>query len=297
MFSSDALPFEQGVHFSCAKLVHSEWLHGLAWYCRGRCGALSLAVKLAAAQGVYGKCVRVIKAYACLGEMALLELHSSNRRSATAVAAEESHTIVVPKALYDAVLRTKQSAEMRAKFRIFAHIDWLASLPEADRKNVGYAMGLALWPQGAVIATRGSEFQGVMLLQRGSVAILRGKGALGCDDGSGKGSAAGCVVRCASSEMEVVGRRWAGEMFGEQALLHGGLHPHTIIAETPAEVFCLSLSVRPSTHAGRVLAALSHPALAVVIRGNSRLVYPTCLLATRETKPGMRHRCVHVGSA
>eukprot|EP00892_Ulva_mutabilis_P003631 jgi/Ulvmu1/163/UM001_0167.1 len=212
-------------------------------------------------QDLYGKCVRVVTAYACLGEMALMELHATNRRAASAIATEESHTIVVPKALYDAVLRTKHSAEMRAKFRIFAHIDWLAALPDVDKKNVGYAMELKLWPQGSVVASRGSELQGVMLLRRGQVAILRGTGA-------GEGGA-GAGVRRAAEEMDVVGRRWAGDMFGEQALLHGGVHPHTIIAETPLEAFCLSVS--DMSFLGRA--------------GITRLVRAACKLAPRLESP------------
>lgn len=188
--------------------------------------------------------MRVISAYACLGEMALMELHSSTRRSATAIATEEAHTIVVPKALYDAVLRTKQSAEMRAKFRLFRHVDWLTSLAEVDRKNVGYAMGLALWPRGAVIATRGSEFQGIMLLRQGHVAILRQKDARLRETREEEGAAVRATLSLAAVEMDVVGRRGPGEMFGEQALLHGGVHPHTIVAESPLEVFCLRLPVR-----------------------------------------------------
>lgn len=193
-------------------------------------------------QEVYGNCVRAISAYACLGEMALMELHASTRRSATAVATEESHIIVIPKGLYDAVLRTKQSAEMRAKFRLFRHVDWLTLLPEADRKNVGYAMALALWPRGAAVVTHGAEFQGIMLLRRGHVAVLRPVGG----EGRERAGAAGAVPRRAAAEMEVLGRRGPGEMFGEQALLQGGVHPHTIVAETPVEVFCLSVSVRPA---------------------------------------------------
>lgn len=176
-----------------------------------------------------------------------MELHASTRRSATAIATEEAHTIIVPKALYDAVLRTKQSAEMRAKFRLFRHVDWLTSLTEVDRKNVGYAMGLALWPRGAVVVTRGSDFQGIMLLRRGHVAILQPREARLRTSRGDEGTAVGAAQRTAAVEMDVVGRRGPGEMFGEQALLHGGVHPHTIVAESPLEAFCLSLPVRTAS--------------------------------------------------
>lgn len=177
-----------------------------------------------------------------------MELHASTRRSATAVVTEEAHVIVVPKALYDAVLRTKQSAEMRAKFRVFRHVDWLTSLEDVDRRNVGYAMGLVMWPRGAVVVRRGSEFQGIMLLRRGHVTLLRPVDT-GAHHGIGQTVApmGGGKVPQAAARTEVVGTRGPGEMFGEQALLQGGVHPHTIIADTPLEVFCLSASVRPSS--------------------------------------------------
>lgn len=66
-------------------------------------------------QGKYGACVCVLHACAQFGEMALMDEATGARRAATVVATEEAHTLVVPKSLYDGVLRARQQLEMRDK--------------------------------------------------------------------------------------------------------------------------------------------------------------------------------------
>ena len=50
--------------------------------------------------------------------MALMEDVVGARRAATVVATEEAHTLIVPKSLYDGVLRVRQQRALRQKVSV-----------------------------------------------------------------------------------------------------------------------------------------------------------------------------------
>ena len=69
-------------------------------------------------QARYGASVCTLHACAQFGEMALMEDEPARaRRAATVVAADEAHTLVISKSLYDGVLRARQQQELRDKVR------------------------------------------------------------------------------------------------------------------------------------------------------------------------------------
>lgn len=59
-----------------------------------------------------------LHACAQFGEMALMEDVVGARRAATVVATEEAHTLIVPKSLYDGVLRVRQQRALRQKVSV-----------------------------------------------------------------------------------------------------------------------------------------------------------------------------------
>jgi CRP-like cAMP-binding protein len=172
--------------------------------------------------------VRSVSAVAVLGDMALLRSHTSNRRSATAVAISTTTTLVVSRAAYNAVLLERHETELRDKLSLFRVVDVFAALSLRDQKAVGCAMVLEVVPAQGVFVRAGAPFQGLALIRAGSVRLLRG----------GAGGKGACQV------VEVVERRGVGQVVGEDALVHSsGVHNLTVVAELACEFYVLGAQV------------------------------------------------------
>jgi CRP-like cAMP-binding protein len=203
----------------------------------------------------FGRLVRTIAAGSVLGDMSLSEgPAATSRRTATAVAATPVTTLVIPKATFNAVLRARRDADVRAKLSLFRHVDALATLPRSAQDGLAGAMTQESVPLGAELARAGAPFSRLLLVRSGTVRMLRAaplaRGAPPLADAPAAPPATPvatplqAAVQAASEVVEAVEVRGAGQVVGEDALVHGGVHACTAIAAEACEVYVLAAQVR-----------------------------------------------------
>ena len=198
----------------------------------GKCTAqLRRVQRLCVLQAVYGPVLRELRPYATLGEMALLQRGpTAPLRTATAAAAAASTLLVVPQAAYNAAVRARREASLQGRIDLLGSADPGAALPPATRRAVAFALTPERVAAGAVLARAGARVQRLLLVAEGCVQLCGGAAA-----------AAGQIG--AAERLRLLERRGPGQMAGEDALVAGGVHDVSIVAETDCKIYCLAAQV------------------------------------------------------
>lgn len=186
-------------------------------------------------QAAYGPVLRELRPYATLGEMAVMQRGADAAlRTATAASAVPTTVLVVPKAAYDAALRARRETSMQGRTELLASADPGAALSSKARRAVAFALTPERIAAGAVLARRGARMERIVLVAEGCVQLCGGGGAASGQIG-------------AAERTRLLERRGLGQMVGEDALLEGGIHSVTIVAETACRVYNLAAQVRGGT--------------------------------------------------
>ena len=200
----------------------------------------------------FGAHVRTIHGSGVVGDMALLRLNDHTRRNATAVATSPTTTLVVPQATFDAVMRAQRDMEVRSKLALFQHVDALKTLSPRAQDALACAMTAVRVQLGETVAHAGEPLTRLLLLQSGTARVLQHCGggvkppfAAGVTDTYEEGArTAQPSVDKAAGAVTVEERVGPGQLLGVDAIVHGGVHAYTIVAEAPCKAWALAASVR-----------------------------------------------------